>query len=427
MAAPNPGSLPSSFNRPKNSRSTFSALRHRDFRLLWMGQIVSVTGSQMQLVAVNWHVYLLTKSAFALGMLGLFRGVPIILCSLIGGVVADAVDRKRLMVATQTIMLISAGVLALVTLAGLKSLWPIYLLTGISAGATAFDIPARQALMPTLVPPKDFPNAVSLGLLVFNVAMIAGPSVAGFILASRGPAVVYGTNAISFVAVIAALLAMRTSGQPNDPTEERNRVSYGALKEGLAFVWRTPIIVQTMTLDFAATFFASATALLPIFAAEILHIGARGLGLLAAAPAVGSVITALVMTRVGSFPKQGKLVVGSVAIFGLATMAFGLSRLFWFSLAMLAVTGAADTVSTVLRQTIRQLTTPNQLRGRMTSINMVFFMGGPQLGEVEAGFVAALVGAPLSVVAGGFGSLLSGLIAGVKGKSLMNYESGHDA
>src|SRR5437762_5762628 len=227
MAAPNPGSVPSSFIPPKNSRSTFSALRYRDFRLLWMGQIVSVTGSQMQLVAVNWHVYLLTRSAFALGMVGLFRGVPIILCSLIGGVVADAVDRRRLMVATQTIMLLSAGVLALVTLTGLKSPWPIYLLTGISAGATAFDIPARQALMPMLVPPKDFPNAVSLGLLVFNVAMIAGPSVAGFILASRGPAVVYGTNAISFVAVIAALLAMQTSGQPNDLNEERNRVSYG--------------------------------------------------------------------------------------------------------------------------------------------------------------------------------------------------------
>ena len=380
----------------------------------------------MQLVAVNWHVYLLTRSAFALGMVGLFRGVPIILCSLIGGVVADAVDRKRLMIATQTIMLTSAGALAFVTLAGLKSPWPIYLLTGISAAATAFDIPARQALMPTLVPPRDFPNAVSLGLIVFNVAMIAGPSVAGFILASRGPAVVYGTNAISFVAVIAALLAMRTNGQPNDPTEERNRVSYGALKEGLGFVWRTPIIVQTMTLDFAATFFASATALLPIFAAEILHVGARGLGLLAAAPAAGSVITALVMTRAGSFRMQGKLVVVSVAIFGLATIAFGLSHIFWFSLAMLAVTGAADTVSTVLRQTIRQLATPNQLRGRMTSINMVFFMGGPQLGEVEAGFVAALIGAPLSVVAGGFGSLLSALIAGIKGESLMNYESGHE-
>jgi MFS family permease len=391
-----------------------------------MGQIVSVTGSQMQLVAINWHVYLLTKSAFALGLVGLFRGVPIILCSLIGGVVADAVDRKRLMIATQAIMLASAAMLTVVTLTGLKSVWPIYLLTWIASGATAFDIPARQALMPTLVPAKDFSNAVSLGLIVFNVAMIAGPAGAGFLLASHGPAVVYGVNAISFVAVIVALFAMKTSGRLTDQIEQANRVSYAALKEGLTFVWRTPVIVQTMTLDFAATFFASATALLPIFAEEILRVGARGLGLLAAAPAVGSVITALIMARIGGFQRQGKLVIGSVAIFGLATVAFGTSRVFWVSLTMLAITGAADTVSTVLRQTIRQLATPNHLRGRMTSINMVFFMGGPQFGEVEAGFVASLVGAPLSVVIGGLGSLMSALIAAIKGKSLLNYESGHD-
>ncbi len=386
----------------------------------------------MQLVAINWHVYLLTKSPFALGMVGLFRGAAIISCSLIGGVVADAMDRKRLMIATQSVMIASAAMLTFVTLAGSKSVWPIYLLTGIASGATAFDIPARQALMPTLIPPKDFPNAVSLGLIVFNVAMIAGPSVAGFLLASHGPAVVYGINAISFVAVIAALLAMETSGRPTErgnenEGEQTNRVSYAALKEGLAFVWRTPIIVQTMTLDFAATFFASATALLPIFAEEILHVGARGLGLLAAAPAVGSVVMALIIARMGGFRKQGKLVIGSIAVYGLATLAFGLSRAFWFSLAMLAITGAADTISTVLRQTIRQLATPNHLRGRMTSINMVFFMGGPQLGEVEAGFVAALIGAPLSVVTGGLGSILSFLIAAVKGKSLMNYESDHQA
>ncbi|HAF16070.1 MAG TPA: MFS transporter [Blastocatellia bacterium] len=421
MSASNPGPLQS--HLPQRSNSSFSALRHRDFRLLWMGQIVSVTGSQMQLVAINWHVYLLTKSPLALGMVGLFRGAPIILCSLLGGVVADAVDRKRLMIATQTVMLLSAAALTLVTLAGLRSVWPIYLLTGIASGATAFDIPARQALMPTLVPAKDFPNAVSLGLIVFNVAMIAGPAVAGLLLASHGPAVVYGTNAVSFLAVIAALTAMHTSGRPSDKSEPANRVSYAALKEGLAFVWRTPIIVQTMTLDFAATFFASATALLPIFAEEILHVGARGLGLLAAAPAVGSVTTALIIARIGGPRKQGGLVIGSIAIFGLATVAFGVSRAFWFSLTMLGITGAADTVSTVLRQTIRQLATPNQLRGRMTSINMVFFMGGPQLGEVEAGFVAALIGAPLSVVVGGVGSLLAAAIAAVKGKSLLNYES----
>jgi MFS family permease len=233
---------------------------------------------------------------------------------------------------------------------------------------------------------------------------------------------VYGVNALSFLAVIYALLMMKTSGRVSGETDNATRVGFAALKEGLSFVWSTPIIVQTMTLDFAATFFASATALLPIFADVILKVGASGLGLLAAAPAAGSVITGLVLARLGHFRHQGKLVIWSVAWFGLATVAFGLSRVFWFSLLMLAVTGAADTVSTVLRQTIRQLATPNYLRGRMTSINMVFFMGGPQLGEVEAGALAALIGAPLSVVVGGAGSLASALIAAVKSKTLLHYD-----
>ena len=402
--------------------SAFAALRHRDFRLLWMGQIVSVTGSQMQFVAINWHVYLLTKSAFALGLVGLFRGVPIILCSLAGGVLADAVDRKRLMVVTQFIMLVSAALLTVGTLAGMESVWPIYILSGFASAATAFDTPARQSLMPTLVPPEDFPNAVSLGILVFNVATIGGPAIAGFLLAERGPAVIYGLNALSFLAVIAALIAMRASGKADDERKRKDALSIAALKEGLKFVWHTPIIVQTMTLDFVATFFASATLLLPIFAQERLHVGARGYGFLAAAPAIGSVLTALVMARFGSFRKQGRLVVWSVAVFGLATAAFGVSTVYWLSLLMLAVTGAADTVSTVLRQTIRQLVTPNHLRGRMTSINMMFFMGGPQLGELEAGSLAALIGAPLSVVTGGLGSLICAAIAAAKSKSLMEFE-----
>jgi MFS family permease len=404
-------------------QSAFAVLRHRDFRLLWLGQIVSVTGSQMQSVAIHWHVYLLTKSALALGMVGLFRGLPLILCSLIGGVVADAVNRKRLMMATQSVMLASAALLTLATLAGLQSVWPIYLLTAAAAGATAFDIPARQALMPQLVPPADFPNAVSLSIVVFNLATILGPSFAGFLLASHGPAIVYAANALSFLAVIIALVQMRASGRPSEGNELATPVSFAALKEGLRFVRRTPIIVQTMMLDFAATFFASASALLPIFAEELLHVGARGLGLLAAAPAVGSVITALGMARTGGFRRQGRVVIISVAVFGFATIGFGLSRTFWFSMLMLGLTGAADTVSTVLRQTIRQFATPDKLRGRMTSINMVFFMGGPQLGEVEAGVVAALIGAPLSVAVGGIGSVVAAIWAAVKGKSLLNYES----
>jgi MFS family permease len=387
-----------------------------------LGQIVSVTGSQMQFVAINWHVYLLTKSPLALGLVGLFRGVPIIVCSLAGGVVADAVDRRKLLVVTQLAMLSSAAMLTVFTIAGLESVWPIYVLSALAAAAQAFDTPARQSLMPALVPAEVFPNAVSLGIIVFNVATIAGPAIAGFLLAETGPALIYGLNALSFVAVIVALILMTTSGDPERDGERGNALSFAALKEGFRFVWNTPIIVQTMTLDFAATFFASATLLLPIFASERLHVAARGYGFLAAAPAIGSVITALVMARIGSFRKEGRLVVVSVAVFGLATAAFGVSTVFWFSLLMLALTGAADTVSTVLRQTIRQLVTPNHLRGRMTSINMMFFMGGPQLGELEAGLLAAAIGAPLSVIVGGFGSITSAAVAAWKSRSLMNFE-----
>ncbi len=403
-------------------QTAFSSLRHRDFRLLWMGQIVSITGSQMQLAAINWHIYLLTRSALALGLVGACRAVPIILCSLVGGVVADVVDRRRLMMATQSVMLACSATLALVTFRGLLHVWPIFLLTAIASAAWAFDTPARQALMPTLVPLKDFPNAVSLSMLMFQVGLIVGPPLAGFVLAIRGPASVYTINAVSFVAVILGIALMRTSGRPERDENQPPRISVAALLEGLRFVWRTPIIVQTMTLDFVATFFASANQLLPIFAKDILRVGAQGYGFLAAAPAGGAIITGLVMARLGTLKKQGLLVIVSVGIFGAATIAFGLSRVFWFSFLMLAITGGADTISTILRQTIRQLATPNKLRGRMTSINMIFFMGGPQLGEVEAGTVAALVGAPLSVVTGGAACLIAAAIALGTARNLRGYE-----
>src|SRR5712692_9739037 len=231
-------------------QSAFSSLRHRDFRLLWMGQIVSVTGSQMQLVAITWHIYLLTHSALALGMVGAFRAIPIILCSLLGGVVADVIDRRRLMMTTQSVMLLCSATLALVTFGGLQRVWPIFLLTATASAAWAFDTPARQALMPTLVPVKDFPNAVSLSMLMFQIGLIVGPPLAGFLLASHGPGLVYAINATSFVAVIVSLTLMRASGRPERSESQAPRISFEALVEGLRFVWRTPVIVQTMTLDF---------------------------------------------------------------------------------------------------------------------------------------------------------------------------------
>ncbi len=406
-------------------RSAFSSLRHRDFRLLWSGQVVSIIGTQMQSAAINWHIYLLTGSPLALGIVGACRAIPIILCSLAGGVVADVVDRRRLMMMTQSVMLLCSATLALITFRGLTRIWPILLLTAISSAAWAFDTPARQSLLPMLVSRDDFQNAVSLSMLMFQTGMVAGPPLAGFVLASHGPAFVYALNAASFLAMLTGIALMRISGKPeNDDAEspEAPRISWQALVAGLQFVWRTPIIVQTMTLDFVATFFASANQLLPIYAKDILDVGARGYGFLAAAPAAGAIIAGLVMARMGAFKKQGLTVIVSVALYGAATIAFGVSKVFWFSFLMLAATGAADTVSTILRQTIRQLVTPNHLRGRMTSVNMIFFMGGPQLGEVEAGTVAQLIGAPLSVVTGGVACVLAALFTFVKAKSLRQYE-----
>lgn len=376
----------------------------------------------MQLAAINWHIYILTGSALALGLVGACRAVPIIFCSLMGGVVADVVDRRRLMIVTQTTMLICSAVLAFISFKGLKHAWPIFLLTAIASAAWAFDTPARQSLMPMLVPPKDFPNAVSLSMLMFHIGLITGPPLAGFLLASHGPHLVYAINAASFLAVIFGLALMRTSGKQDKTDADANEISVRALLEGLRFVWRTPIIVQTMTLDFVATFFASANQLLPIYAKDILAVGARGYGFLTAAPAAGAILAGLVMARIGVLKKQGLTVIISVGLYGVATIAFGLSRIFWFSLLMLAATGAADAVSTILRQTIRQLVTPNKLRGRMTSINMIFFMGGPQLGEVEAGTVAALIGAPLSVITGGIACVVAATFALSKAKSLRRYE-----
>src|SRR6266404_7482064 len=221
----------------KMNRSSFSALRHRDFRLLWIGQLISVTGSQMQLVAINWHVYLITKSPLALGGVGLVRVLPIIFCSLVGGVVADALDRKRLMLAKQAVMLISAALLGWLTASGLSRVWPIYALTAIASAALAFDNPARQAMLPTLVPREDFPNAVSLGIVVFNSAMIVGPALAGFLLSVRGPALIYGVNAASFVAVIIALLLMSARGRA-EAEKQVAQINLGALRDGLRFVWR---------------------------------------------------------------------------------------------------------------------------------------------------------------------------------------------
>lgn len=402
----------------------FPALRSRNFRLLWFGQGVSAIGSTMQVWAINWQLYELTHSTLALGMIGLFRVIPIVVFSLIGGTVADAWDRRRVMLVTQITLAAVAAALGALTVTHHITSSAIYTLTVLGAAATAFDNPARQALLPHLVPRADFAGAVALNSIVFRTATIVGPMCAGLLIAHGGLGDTYWINAVSFLAVIGALVAMRlTPEDATDPGDERGRVSFAALTEGLRFVWRTPILVWTLSLDFLATFFSSANALLPVFAKDILHVGARGYGLLAAAEAVGALTAGAVLSLGRPIVRQGRTVLWAVVVYGLATVVFGASRLFWLSWLALATVGVADSVSTVLRQTIRQLVTPDRLRGRMTSVNMIFFMGGPQLGEFEAGLVARWLGGPWSVIVGGIGCLLAVAMVAARGRVLRDYRA----
>jgi MFS family permease len=389
--------------------SAFVALRHRNFRLLWLGQLVSMSGTSMQTAALLWHVSLLAPpgwKALALGMVGLARLGPVLVFGLLSGVVADAVDRRRLMLGSQIVMMLAAVTLALVTANGLATILVILCVAGVGTAAAGATAPARQALIPNLVPREHWPNAIALSSIVAQTASVVGPALAGVTLVMAGPATVYALNAVSFLAVIGALLLMR--GVPPIPPAERGAISFRALAEGARFVFGRPLLRSTLLLDGLATFFCSATALLPLFAQDLLQLGPREYGWLYAAPSVGAVLASLAMVRFADrITRRGVVLLWAVAIYGGATVVFGLSRTFWLTFLALAVTGAADTVSAVLRNIVRQLETPDRLRGRMVGIGMLFFMGGPQLGEFESGVAAQWLGAGLAVTGGGVASVLT--------------------
>ncbi|RPJ25254.1 MAG: MFS transporter [Chloroflexi bacterium] len=385
------------------------SLKNRRFFYLWLGQLLSIAGTQMQIWALFWHIRTLTDQPIALGGVGLARILPIVIFSLIGGAIADSFDRRKVLLITQSAAALLAIALGWLTQIGQITIWLIYALTALQAVAIAFDSPARQALVPNLVPAKDLPNAFSMTSIAWQTGAILGPALSGFVIAFGGQEAVYYINAISYLAVIFALILIGPVSQTK--TDRIAGVSWNSIKEGIHFIVNKPIILSTMLLDFVATFFASANTLMPIVARDVLHVGVLEYGWLSAAQSVGAVIAALVVSQLPELQRQGQLFLGSVVVFGAATVVFGVSTsliLAWFAL---AVTGAADSVSTIIRNTIRQLQTPDHIRGRMTSVNQIFFQGGPQLGEVEAGVVAQLFGAPLAIITGGIGCIVGlGLI-----------------
>lgn len=401
------------------------ALTHRKYLYLWLGLLISVAGSNMQFAAIHWHIRELTgePDPLALGGIGLARILPVIVFSIIGGTVADNYNRRRILFITQSIAALQAAALAYFTFTGQITIWHIYVLTAIQAATMAFDLPARQALVPNLVSREHLPSAFSMGTIAFNTGAIVGPLLFG-IVPGGGQGIAYLFNSISFLAVILALVLM---GDVVQDTQRGTGVNLRAMTDGVRFIFSRPLILSTMLMDFVATFFASANTMLPIVARDILNVGKAGYALLTSAQAIGSVLAGMVVSQVRELRRQGPVFLVSVVMFGLATIWFGLTHTFIVAMFALLLMGAADAVSTVIRNTIRQLQTPDHIRGRMTSVNQIFFMGGPQLGEVEAGVVASLFGVPFAIVSGGIGCILGTFLIVWKWPQLVSYNGDEHA
>lgn len=367
----------------------------------------------MQAAAVLWHVNELTSEPIALGGVGLVRLLPLLIFSLIAGTIADIVNRRRLMLIMQGVLAILSTILGVLTLIGLDSISVLYTLVGLSSAFWAFDNPARQSLIPNLVPHETLTNAFSLSSIAEKFGAIVGPAIGGLVIAKFGIAYAYFFNAVSFLAVIIALILMGPVSQAKDNqvSELRDIFNLSSLVtsvgDGFRFVLNQPVILSSMLLDGFAMLFGSVTALLPIFTKEILGVGAEGYGLLSAAPSIGAAAVSVVLSFVKQIQQQGRILLLAVGAFGLSAMVFGLSRSFTLTFIALAMTGTTDTVSQIIRNTIRQLQTPDHLRGRTVSINQLFFAGGPELGQLEAGLIAQLFGPVFAVVSGSIGVLIA--------------------
>ena len=399
---------------------------NRRYAVYWAGLLISNAGSQMQVWAIFWHLRLLSDDPIVVSGIGIVKFVPILAFALIGGLVADTFDRRNVVFITQTIMLLVATCLGFLTWSGHIQLWHIYVLVALQGISVSFDGPARQSMVPNLVPRKDLPSAFGLQSIAGNVGAVVGPALCGLVIATLGLQWIYWINAVSFLAVLLALVYMGPVASPRSLQTQHQgglfkKLNFAEIPVGIKFILGHPIILSSMILDFIATFFSSANTLMPFIATDVLHTNEIGYGWLSTAQSIGSVAVAVIMAQSVGVRKQGKLLLWGVGVFGAATILFGLSRSFALTMLALIIVGAGDAISTVLRNTIRQLQTPDEMRGRMVSVNQIFFAGGPQLGEVEAGIVASAVSTPFAIVTGGIGCIVAVIYTAVKWPTLRKY------
>jgi MFS family permease len=378
-----------------------NALRVRNFQLFLAMRIASSLATQMQSVAIAWQVYDITHSPLSLGLVGLAQFVPIFGFTLIAGHVADKFDRRYILFGAMSLQCLCSLLLLAFILSGARQVWPIYALLVLLGASRAFFSPASQSLLPNLVPAEFLSSAFALSSSAFQAMTIAGPALGGIIYA-LGPSAVYSTSAVLFLLSLTAIGGIRT---PLKARETRG-ISWESVIAGIRFIWARPSILGSISLDLFAVLFGGATALLPVYARDILGTGPLGLGLLRSAPAVGAVAVGLFLAQHSLGRRTGRTMFAAVAIFGVATVIFGLSTQFYVSMAALAVLGAADMVSVFVRQNLIQRATPDTMRGRVNAVNFLFVGASNELGEMESGLTAAWIGSVEAVVAGGVATLL---------------------
>ena len=390
------------------------------YRALWIGQIISLMGTQMRYVAVAYQVYVITGSTVAVGLIGLVEVIPLIIFSILGGAIADRHDRRSLIARAQVGSLIVAAALGAISFGDAPSLLWIYLLTGVASAVNGIDRPARTAMVPQLVPPGTLSAAMALRQVVFQVTQIVGPAVGGLMLARFEIGWVYMIDAITYVAAIVALRWV-----PSTPvTSEGEGSPLQSIKEGLRFAVRTPVLLSIFCIDLVAMIFGMPRAVFPELAAETFRVGPEGLGILYAALSAGALIGALTTGWVKNVRRQGRAVLLAVTAWGLLITLAGFSLWsFWLTLFFLALAGAADVISAVFRGTMLQESTPDSLRGRISAVQIMVVTGGPRVGDVEAGLVAGAFGAAPSVAIGGFVCLLGTAAIAKLFPSLRNYEA----
>lgn len=381
--------------------SGLAAFRHPDFILFFFAKLFAMTAFYMIMVALAYHVYDLTGDAMDLAYIGLTMFAPAIGFALITGYVADRFDRRLVLALCYLVMAAAAVLFFLFTVSGAKVVWPVFLILILYGTGRAFYMPASNALVPNLVPAGIFPNAIAWNTTANKTTQIVGPALGG-LLYELGPAVVYGTSAVIFViAVITmAMIKTRTHRAGKEPP------SFKTLFAGLDYVFNKKIVLGAISLDLFVVLMGGATALLPIYAKDILEVGASGAGFLRSAMAVGGVVTALLLTQITMTRGVGRILFASVTVFGLATIIFGISEWYLVSLIAMAVLGAADMASVYIRQTLIQIATPDDMRGRVSAVNSVFVGTSNELGEFRAGVFAAWLGAVPAVVIGGIGAVL---------------------